>query len=174
MLWNGLLAVCSVVLVFYFCCCGLLMFFNLLLFLCYFSCSLMLTFFSHASRCSVDLAGDWLVCRLAASLVPGVTLLCWGGDRFLQSPPRSLFVWIKPTGSRWSTQPILVRVTWLSAPDWGERRNRTRFTFNLLVTPGPAHAPLTPWCCHNGNEMSCKLSLHLSKHVAATCQTEVQ
>ena len=53
-----------------------------------------------------------------------------------------------------------------SSPDRGERSSCTRFTFNRLIPPGPAHTAPSPWCCHNGNEMNCKLPKHLSLHVA--------
>lgn len=48
-----------------------------------------------------------------------------------------------------------------SSPDWGERSSCTRFTFYRLIPPSPAHTAPSPWCCHNGNEMNCKLPTNL-------------
>lgn len=106
--------------------------------------------------------GWWLVCRLSTSLVPGVSQL---GGRFLHSP-LSLSLCLDKTNRPPLECTAHRRPCCLaqhsSSPDWGERSSCTRFTFYQLIPPGPVHTAPSPWCCHNGNEMNCKLPAHFS------------
>lgn len=107
--------------------------------------------------------GWWLVYRLSTSLVPGVSQL---GGRFLRSLSLSLSLCLDKTNCPLLEYTAHPRPCCLdqhsSSPDWGERSSCTRFTFYQLIPPGPAHTAPSPWCCHNGNEMNCKSSTHLS------------
>lgn len=110
--------------------------------------------------------GWWLVCWLSTSLVPGVSQL---GGRFLRSPPLRLSLCLDKTNRLPLECTARPRPCCLdqhsSSPDWGERSSCTRFTFYQLIPPGPAHTSPSPWCCHNGNEMNCKLSTHLLQQI---------
>lgn len=99
-------------------------------------------------RCSVDLAGDWCAGSpfLSSLELPSCR---GGGDRFLQSPLLSLCLdKAATTGCCWSTQPILVRVTWLSAAHLLTEESSETAQDSLLTCWSLPAPPTFP--CHHG------------------------
>lgn len=74
-----------------------------------------------------------------------------------------LLVWVflsgqNPTARHWSTQLVLTRVAWISTAHLLTEESAAAAQDSPSTNWSlPAHTAPSPWCCHNGNEMNCKL-----------------
>lgn len=110
----------------------------------------------------------WLVCRLSASLVPGVSR--WWGAQAFCVPPLSLSAsGLLPHRAEQNRPPLEYAVP----PTFSSRPPRISVAHLLAQEsaaaaedsppaqwPLPALTASSQWCYHNGNETNCKLPSH--------------
>lgn len=127
---------------------------------CYLSCIANVNFSSLPYRCKVNLAGDWSVdCPRLLSLLSGH----WGGGFPLFPFCLTVTVRTTPAARAWSTQVFFTHIVWISTAHLlTEESAAVLYTAVAKDIPSTnrspsAHTARSSWCCHNGNEMNCKL-----------------
>lgn len=110
--------------------------------------------------------------RLATSLVPAVRL---SGRQTSCVPVLSAgtFVRTNTTACHWSPPPI--HLVWIgTAHLLTEESAAAAQDSPFTIWSLPAHVAPSPWCCHNGNEMNCKLPTPLSEGCMWSVASQLQ